>query len=103
MPLRALCSILRAEPPGPWRTLGLPKAYLWLAGNEGMDMRMEITIMGDIGTTRIHPLILANHKEVAFPGIGAGCGEGSVGGATMLTAATVGCCQLSAMFLTATV
>ena len=33
-----------------------------------------------IGTTRIYPLILADQKEVAFPGIGAGCGEGSVGG-----------------------
>ena len=29
--------------------------YLWLAGNEGMEKRMETTIMGSTGTTiRIH-------------------------------------------------
>ena len=26
-------------------------AYLWLAGNEGMEKKMETTIMGYIGTT----------------------------------------------------
>ena len=31
--------------------LSWPNSYLRLAGNEGMDKKMEITIMGDIGTT----------------------------------------------------
>ena len=28
-----------------------PQPYLWLAGNEGMDKKMETSIMGHIGTT----------------------------------------------------
>ena len=32
-----------------------PLTYLWLAGNEGREKKMETTIMGYIGTTvRIH-------------------------------------------------
>ena len=37
---------------------GIPLSYLWLAGNEGMQKKMETTKMGYRGTTmRIHSLI----------------------------------------------
>ena len=38
--------------------MGVYGGYLWLAGNEVMEKKMETTIMGYIGTTiRIHSFI----------------------------------------------
>ena len=34
-----------------WRRLPEPQTGLWLAGNEGMEKKMEAIIMGYIGTT----------------------------------------------------
>ena len=40
------------------RVLSSPVTGLWLSGDEGMEKKMETTIMGYIGTTiRIHSFI----------------------------------------------
>ena len=48
-------SVLLRHPRG---QMGGELTYLWLAGNEGIDKKMETTIIGHLGTTvRIHPFI----------------------------------------------
>ena len=67
--------------------------YLWLAGNEGMEKKMETTIMGYVGTSiriqsfipgqpkvssrfgfRVQPMLTFDHDLWALPGCEAGSG-----------------------------